>query len=257
MNIHKTIVAYLATLMLITGTVSGVAGEPIRNPSDEKLSIIIEGTTVKYVGKVSEKNVEMFMNMVKGRNLAKLVINSGGGEINAGMEIGSWVFDNQIDVVVDGVCMSSCANYIFTAGRYKTISKGSIVAWHGNALQESGISEKDVRESINEAFNRFPESEKKKRNIEDLIKKSTEQMREYRATSIQRQAAFFAKISVDEYVCRIGSEKYGAQDFYFISVEDMDRFGIHNVRAPENYEKTNLTPFCNKGKKIEYIKLRD
>ena len=49
-------------------------------------------------------------------------------------------------------------------------------------------------------------SEKKKQNFEDLVKKSIEQMREYRAASIQRQAEFFAKISVDEYVCRIGNE---------------------------------------------------
>jgi len=42
-----------------------------------------------------------------------------------------------------------------------------------------------------------------------------------------------------------------------MSVEDMARFGIHNVSAPANYEKTDLTPFLKKGKPIEFIRLRD
>lgn len=95
-----------------------------------------------------------------------MVISSGGGEINAGMKMGYWVFDNQIDVVVNGMCMSSCANYIFPAGHRKIINNGSIVAWHGSALQESGMSECDIRESVIKAFNKLTESEKKGQNLE-------------------------------------------------------------------------------------------
>jgi hypothetical protein len=258
MNINKKTVISVVIFMLIAGTVYHFLSESKPDGADEEVAITIEGTTVKYVGKVSDKNAELFMNMVKGKNLTTLVINSGGGEINAGMEIGSWVFDNQIDVVVDGVCMSSCANYVFTAGRFKTIRKGSIVGWHGNALTESATSDQELRRATTEAFNQLPESDQKKLNLEEMIKKAIEQSKEYHASSIKRQAEFFTKIGVDEYVCRIGLEEYGAEDFYILSVADMARFGIQNVQAPENYEQTDLTPLCEKkGKKIEYIKLRD
>ena len=252
---HKTKAFCFGALVLIAATITNAPAKANDNPSAEEPLITVEGTTITYVGKISVKSVGRLLNAVKGNKFETLVISSGGGEINAAMKMGSWVFDNNIDVVVDGVCMSSCANYVFTAGRRKTIKNGSIVAWHGNALQESGMSEKDVRESVIEAFNRLPESEKKKQNLEDLVRKSIEQMREYRAASKKRQAQFFAKIGVDEYVCRIGNEKYRAQDFYILSVEDMNRFGIHNVQAPENYEKTDLTPFRRKGKEIQHIKL--
>ena len=151
--------------------------------------------------------------------------------------------------------MSSCANYVFTAGRRKRIRNGSIVAWHGSALQEFGMSDKDVRESVTETFNSLPESERKKQNLDDQIRRSIEQLREYRITSIKRQADFFKKIGVDEYICRIGNEKYEARDFFVLSVKDMGRFGIDNVRADKNYEKTDLTPFLKKGKEIQYISL--
>jgi len=258
MNIHKKTVVSAIILILIIGTVTLFFSKSNPDPSSKEATIIIKGTTVKYVGKVSDKNAELFLNMVKGKNLTKLVINSGGGEINAGMEIGSWVFDNQIDVVVDGVCMSSCANYVFTAGRFKTITKGSIVGWHGNALSESAMSDQEIRRATTEIFNQMTESDQKKLNLEEIIKTTIEQSSEYNASSIKRQAEFFKKIGVDEYLCRIGLEEYGAEDFYILSVADMARFGIQNVRAPKNYEQTDLTSLCEKkGKKVEYIKLRD
>ncbi len=244
--------------MWIAGMVPLVFSESNPAPSAKDVAITIDGTTVTYVGHISEKNAERFLNRVKGKTLTTLVIHSGGGEINPGMDMGNWVFDNQIDVVVDGVCMSSCANYIFPAGRVKTITEGSIVGWHGNALTESAMSDAEVRRSMSEMFNQFPEADQQKLDLEDMIQKAIEDGKEYQTASRKRQAAFFTKIGVDEYVCRIGVEEYGAKDFFILSVADMARFGIDNVRAPENYEQTDLTPLCEKkGKSIESIKLRD
>jgi hypothetical protein len=47
----------------------------------------------------------------------------------------------RLDVVVDGVCASSCANYIFCAAKTKTIKHG-FVGFHGNitALNKLGIT---------------------------------------------------------------------------------------------------------------------
>jgi hypothetical protein len=45
---------------------------------------------------------------------------------------------------------------------------------------------------------------------------------------------------VDENVTLLGPSP-DAKDFYFISVEDMKRFGITNVKAPAGYAKTDLT----------------
>ena len=54
--------------------------------------------------------------------------------------IGEWVFDHQLDVIVDELCFSSCANYIFTAGKNKIIGKDAIVGWHGSEQQDLFIA---------------------------------------------------------------------------------------------------------------------
>ena len=226
-----------------------------KDPSAKKAFVAVVGTTATYAGKISQPNVELFLDAIRGEPLTTLVISSSGGEINAGMTMGSWVFDNRIDVIVEQMCMSSCANYVFSAGRRKIIKPGAIVAWHGNALQESGMSEGDVRTSVIKAFDRLPESEKAKLDLPEQIRRAIEQMSRYRVESIRRQTDFFQKIGVDESVCRIGNDKYGARDFFILSVEDMARFGIDNVEAPEDYEETDLAPFCMRGKRVEYIKL--
>jgi hypothetical protein len=232
-----------------------VFGEPANDPSAEEATIVLEGTTVAYAGKITDRNIERFMDTVKGKKVSTLVISSSGGEINEGMEMGEWVFDNHVDVVVERMCMSSCANYVFTAGRQKTIRANSIVAWHGSILQKSGMSDADVRAAATKAYDQLPDGEKRKIDLEDFVKQTIQRMREYQVNSTTRQAQFFRKIGVEEYVCRVGNEKYGAKDFFLLSVRDMAQFGILNVQAPENYEEIDLTPFRQKGKSVEFIHL--
>lgn len=226
------------------------------DPSAEKAVIAFQGETVNYAGKITDTNVERFLAEATGKNVSTLVISSGGGEINAGMRMGEWVLDNHVDVVVKDMCMSSCANYVFTAGRRKTINANSIVAWHGNIFQEYEGWEEDVRKAATETFDKLSETDKKKQPLKDMIQKALEQMRLYRAASIKKQSEFFKKIGVDGYICRIGNEEYGARDFFILSVKDMARFGVLNVSAPEKYEETDLTRFRRKGKSVEFISLR-
>lgn len=248
-------VMFLGLLVCVAARSAVLGDLADKDPSAKEPFVAVEDKTVTYAGKISERNVERFLDATRGKQLATLVISSSGGEINAGMRMGSWVFDNGVDVIVEQMCMSSCANYLFTAGRRKIIKPGAIVAWHGNALQESGMSEEDVRTSVIQTFNQLPESEKAKINLEEQIRRSIEEMSRYRTESIRRQTDFFRRIGVDESVCRIGNDEYGARDFFILSVKDMERFGIVNVEAPDNYEKTDLAPFCVRGKHVEYIKL--
>lgn len=243
-------------LLLIVAGSAAVYADTANNPSAVVATIELSGSTVTYAGKISDQNVERFLDTVNGKEVSVLIISSSGGEINAAMEMGEWLFDNHVDIVVEGMCMSSCANYVFTAGRRKTINRNSIVAWHGSILQEFGMSDEDVRAAVLESFSKLPESEQKKTDVEVLISRSIRQMQEYRLNSMAAQGQFFRKIGVDEYLCRVGNEKYGAADFFALSVKDMARFGLFEVHAPEDYEKTDLTPFRQTGKSVEFVDLR-
>jgi len=138
-----------------------------------------------------------------------LLIRSGGGDVSAGMDFGDWVFARHLDVVVDEGCLSSCANYVFPAGKSKTFLPGSLVAWHGNNIQ--------------------PEAET---DIEaELPSKDWPAARKLLVTLRAREAAFYAKIGVNECLDRFGLDVLGRHGFFTMSAEDMARFGVKDVHG--------------------------
>jgi hypothetical protein len=250
----------LLSVYLFYFFISGAAIFAAQSPhdlSDEEANIVLNGTTVVYVGILNDQNIERFLEIVRDKEVLRLIISSGGGEINAGMRLGDWVFDNNVDIVIERICASSCANYVFTAGRRKTLNEGAIVAWHGNILQKTGFSNEELRETVTQTFETLSEDVKKELDLETMVARTILQMGEYRVAGIENQARFFEKIGVDEFICRIGNEKYGALDFFTLSVEDMARFGVSNVQASWNYDNVDLTPFHRKGKSIQFIKIDD
>jgi hypothetical protein len=92
-----------------------------------------------YQGHLSQAANELIFTIYKNAQVKPKVlrINSGGGDVNLGMDLGGWVFQNQLDVEVIGQCFSSCANYIFTAGKSKVLNPDSILLWHGGAYQRT------------------------------------------------------------------------------------------------------------------------
>lgn len=92
------------------------------------------GNTLHYSGYLSaEANAQAAA--LHDPAVKRLVIRSRGGDIDLGMELGRWVFDQGLDVEVDGYCLSSCANYVFPAGHNKILAPDSQLGWHGGATQ--------------------------------------------------------------------------------------------------------------------------
>jgi hypothetical protein len=60
-----------------------------------------------------------------------VIVRSGGGEVDAGMSMGRAILKRRADVRVEDMCLSSCANYLLSAGRTKTVPLGAIIAFHG------------------------------------------------------------------------------------------------------------------------------
>ena len=151
------------------------------------------------------------------------------------MDFGIWVVDGNLDVVVDHSCLSSCANYVFTAGRNKSILPGAVVAWHGSAKQPGLLDQLHaiVEEQI-DAHELSPRARKRE------LRRAKRANVKYLTDAIYKQDQFFYRLGVDEYVTRIGNEKYGVRGFFYLSVEDMAAFGIDNVTAPEDY--TQMAP---------------
>jgi len=61
---------------------------------------------------------------------------------------------------------------------------------------------------------------------------------------VKQEAAFFAKISIDELLCWFGkTEPYLVKNMYVLSQEDMELFGLSNLHVRANYKDSNLRRF--------------
>jgi hypothetical protein len=189
-----------------------------------------DGARLAYRGDLTEQGMEVMKRLSEGRAISSLTVTSSGGEINVGMDFGDWVFDHGLSVIVEDYCLSSCANYIFTAAWQKVIAPGARVAWHGSARQKdlpdqlARLVDNQVKALALGSDASDKERETRRRAVSNYLEKS-----------IARQDAFFERIGVSEFVTRVGSERYGIKGFYYLSPRDMASFGILNVAAPEDY----------------------
>lgn len=91
---------------------------------------IDEGTIGFRGGIENSKTFQSFLKFYKQGKTKKIIVNSLGGAAFDGIAIGEIVVRDKLHVIVDGYCMSSCANYLFSLAKTKTIN--GLVAFHGS-----------------------------------------------------------------------------------------------------------------------------
>jgi len=135
--------ALAAGLVCLAGTALADSAPKPRPPEIERATaepavVRVQGDTLTYTGNLSKASSAAFDAAVAGvrrGQLTRLVISSGGGDTVEGRHVGRWVRDMALVVEVDVICFSSCADYIFPAGRARVIRSDAFVGWHGNERQ--------------------------------------------------------------------------------------------------------------------------
>lgn len=220
--------------LLILAVMMWIAG-----PAGAEVSVSAD--TAWYSGSISTELNQQFFEAVQGRAVKRLIITSDGGAVEAGIALGVWVFENKLDIEVPEYCLSSCANYVFPAGRNKFIGESAVVAWHGNYnhLKQTGLWEDEIAIRM-------------ERYGEDAATARVH-VREEVDRLVRLEQDFFARTGVDEYLCWIGKmPPYSVPDYYFLSTQDMARFGVTHVHTPAGYEKAD---FSGMDSHVMYLKL--
>lgn len=90
----------------------------------------IDTNSLKFSGHIVKGDLEKLENILKYGDKF-LFLDSKGGDAEEGVLLANKLLPYQMTVIVDGFCASSCANYLFTAGKNKEIRRGW-VGYHGN-----------------------------------------------------------------------------------------------------------------------------
>jgi len=185
---------------------------------------------VHFSGSISDRSVSEFIARQTDAPVTRVVVDSPGGDVVSGIRLANWIFDHHADVEVENQCASSCASYLFAAGRRKIIDDRALVLWHGSILQ------KDFRERGAQCERHIRELTDAGKDFETLRAHDPEVAYcfAYR-NAVEAQRAFFARVGVDEYVTRMGQEPHDFQSIWTVPVDVMTRMGLTGVEARRGY----------------------
>src|SRR6202000_415715 len=99
----------------------------------------LSSSEIEFNGKTTPERVDAFIAAHEplGAEIHVVDLTSTGGEVSSAIRLAQWIHKNSLDVRVRLICISSCANYLFPAGRAKTIDPHALVIWHGSAEQKN------------------------------------------------------------------------------------------------------------------------
>jgi hypothetical protein len=183
--------------------------------------------TLRWYGNINRENVDATLKDGWLKDVKRLQIYSHGGEGIAAIRLANEIIEREIDVEVDMICHSACANYIFVAGKNKNIPAGAIVTWHGGAesvrLQQMLAERERALQSATESKDSA------------LVAKIAGSIKAIHL-SIEMQRQFYAKLGIDERVTRLGELRLeSAIARWTIPLSEFSLYGIHSVNGSKDY----------------------
>lgn len=235
---------------LVIPTISESQLEASRRSFHSEPSIRVEGSSIIYIGFTNTAGYDKLIRLAEQDNISELAITSPGGNVFWGIKIGEIIYENGWDVHVRGLCLSSCANYVFPAGRNKVIEDGGIVGWHGSARQNHFIAERNgisVRKLMVETTGGalLPEADRDGFHFLDQegFNRVIARFVAEQEMVIELERAFYEKIGVDADVSVYGHfpQRWDAiqgSGGWTFTLEDMAKFGLDSI----TYEGSDAYP---------------
>lgn len=196
--------------------------------AQEETLVFVDGNEIHYQGGLNKEANNQLISLYKKNpdKITGIVIRSKGGEINIGLDLAEFVFTNKLNVKVTEYCLSSCANYVFTAASNKILGNTALVAFHGGATSTVF----DTTE-IDEMIKSFPLEQQESIRIQ-----TTKQFKEYINNTSARETEFYNKIQVSQSITTLGQTPYyeaiyGTDEYegWYYSFDDLDLLGVKNI----------------------------
>ncbi len=202
----------------------------------------IDKYTISFSGEINAGDKESLLKILK-RTDKKLILNSEGGDAEEGLRIANTLLPYRLHVIVDGLCASSCANYLFTAGGIKEIRNGW-VGFHGNLL------------------NVYKESSNKIKTLDDYLKLQIPHIKETLSANELREAysnysnsLYYAMVADYKYFLKIGIKQEFFDlcfkidkgmnnglfyEFLLPTPQTFVKYGFKNVKGQQKFQQEQV-----------------
>lgn len=207
-------------------------------PCSAETTVHLDGREILYHGELSKEANERVFDLYSQQRTkpTTLTITSPGGPIDLGLELGEWIHKHNLNIKVYDLCFSSCANYVFPAGRKKLLDEDAIVGFHGGPTSQTFDTT-----SIEAALKDVPEHEQEK--LREEIEASFDS---YVQVNTERESEFYRKLGISPKLNTLGqSEQYQelhqAYDGWVYTPGDMRVLGLSNVEVVDDSRPSELT----------------
>jgi hypothetical protein len=208
-------------------------------------------------GSIDLSTYTTFKDILKNStSINRVVVNSGGGEALPALGIAKLIQQYNLDIQVDGICASSCANFLFIAANKKILNESSIIMYHGGPFQKN-ILQLAVKADAISVLNSIgdisilgnvgkegsitvgpiiPESDDWKELLQFVGAMKTNSIQGRVIELQQLTQELYAAAHVDIEIMTLGQEGkykelYHSYQYsgFFYSPEDMKKLGIQNI----------------------------
>ncbi len=197
------------------------------------------------------------------RKYSIVYVSSNGGNGRSAIAIGLELKKNNAYLIVDGPCVSACANYIVPAGLQLYMTDRSIIAMHGSPARNSN----DYVDIV------FRGKGIKKENTPDLLQQFMEESAKYKAYEkeyVIPEVEYFSTVEVDEnyvtryveilrtlklrknYICKPEKGVY-----LIVGPEYLDEFNIRTLRGWFPKNKYDYLKFFSEHELKDYSLIYD
>jgi hypothetical protein len=163
---------------------------PVQHDLEGQLQVVSPGVAC-FDGRITKDSVKPVESWIAGLSPpagpSTLVVYSGGGDGEAGIDLAEKLDSAGVRVLVDQLCASSCADYLFAGVPNRSVTDGSMILFHG------GFSGRD-RAAIDKIFDKVQQMKLVKASDFDARKKqAVDQLNSLE----QRQDALYRRDGVD------------------------------------------------------------
>lgn len=130
------------------------AGSPERQPHASGAS----QNSIRLTGRINAASLQLVERGLTPQT-ERLIINSAGGRGPEAIKLGSLIRSRDLMVVVDGICLSACAHFVFLPARSKRVEPNSVVAFHQTATAISDLLSASGRPDLASWFLPFADQE--------------------------------------------------------------------------------------------------
>ncbi len=89
-------------------------------------------SVIGFSGCISGEVADIFISAMDAK-YRLVLLQSSGGDVSAAIRMAQVIAERELPVVVRGICLSSCANYLMPAGTSISVERNAIIAFHGDA----------------------------------------------------------------------------------------------------------------------------